>query len=76
LFALLSDFYLNPTKPAVKTEEEELDLMMVWGEKFRSRGAMHCALTECRDVAGNVSRLEFRRDLSGRVLPVLLSSNC
>lgn len=27
LFALLSDFYLNPTQP--KTEEEELDLMMV-----------------------------------------------
>ncbi|MGA9382352.1 MAG: ferredoxin:protochlorophyllide reductase (ATP-dependent) iron-sulfur ATP-binding protein, partial [Phormidium sp.] len=29
LFALLSDFYLNPTKPHIKTEEEELDLMMV-----------------------------------------------
>lgn len=29
LFALLSDFYLNPTKQAPKTEEEELDLMMV-----------------------------------------------
>jgi light-independent protochlorophyllide reductase subunit L len=29
LFALLSDFYLNPAQPTVKSEEEELDLMMV-----------------------------------------------
>jgi len=29
LFSLLSDFYLNPTKPQVKNEEEQLDLMMV-----------------------------------------------
>jgi light-independent protochlorophyllide reductase subunit L len=29
LFSLLSDFYLNPTTPKVKTEEEQLDLMMV-----------------------------------------------
>lgn len=29
LFTLLSDFYLNTDKPAVKTVEEELDLMMV-----------------------------------------------
>jgi light-independent protochlorophyllide reductase subunit L len=28
LFSLLSDFYLNPQQPK-KTEEEELDLMMV-----------------------------------------------
>jgi Nitrogenase subunit NifH (ATPase) len=29
LFSLLSDFYLNPQKPKVQTQEEELDLMMV-----------------------------------------------
>ncbi|NER21454.1 MAG: ferredoxin:protochlorophyllide reductase (ATP-dependent) iron-sulfur ATP-binding protein [Symploca sp. SIO1B1] len=29
LFSLLSDFYLNPTKPQAQTEEEELDMMMV-----------------------------------------------
>jgi light-independent protochlorophyllide reductase subunit L len=29
LFTLLSDFYLNPNKPAVVKQEEELDLMMV-----------------------------------------------
>jgi light-independent protochlorophyllide reductase subunit L len=29
LFSLLSDFYLNPAQPPVRTEEEELDLMMV-----------------------------------------------
>jgi light-independent protochlorophyllide reductase subunit L len=29
LFSLLSDFYLNPVKPPVITQEEELDLMMV-----------------------------------------------
>jgi light-independent protochlorophyllide reductase subunit L len=29
LFSLLSDFYLNPTKPPVRSQEEELDLMMV-----------------------------------------------
>ncbi|WP_371357378.1 hypothetical protein [Hydrocoleum sp. CS-953] len=29
LFSLLSDFYLNPSKPQVMSEDEELDLMMV-----------------------------------------------
>jgi light-independent protochlorophyllide reductase subunit L len=29
LFTLLSDFYLNPATPQVRSEEEELDLMMV-----------------------------------------------
>jgi light-independent protochlorophyllide reductase subunit L len=29
LFSLLSDFYLNPSKPRVMSEDEELDLMMV-----------------------------------------------
>lgn len=29
LFSLLSDFYLNPPQTAAKTQEEELDLMMV-----------------------------------------------
>ena len=29
LFSLLSDFYLNPPEPKVKSEEEVLDLMMV-----------------------------------------------
>ncbi|NET95410.1 MAG: ferredoxin:protochlorophyllide reductase (ATP-dependent) iron-sulfur ATP-binding protein, partial [Okeania sp. SIO1H2] len=29
LFSLLSDFYLNPSKPEVVSEDEKLDLMMV-----------------------------------------------
>ena len=29
LFALLSDFYLNPVQPPVVSQEEQLDLMMV-----------------------------------------------
>jgi light-independent protochlorophyllide reductase subunit L len=29
VFALLSDFYLNPTKTQVPNSEEELDLMIV-----------------------------------------------
>ena len=29
LFSLLSDFYLNPSKPEVISEDEKLDLMMV-----------------------------------------------
>jgi light-independent protochlorophyllide reductase subunit L len=29
LFSLLSDFYLNPGKPAVTNPEEQLDLMIV-----------------------------------------------
>jgi light-independent protochlorophyllide reductase subunit L len=29
LFSLLSDFYLNPQQPQVKSEDEHLDLMMV-----------------------------------------------